>query len=76
MDTENSRRRPRRRSFLKQKALDADIQYTKPKPFFRNRLIVQLLSVAAVVLAVTIGISISYFILQILMYFCLDNYWC
>ena len=60
MDTENSRRRPRRRSFLKQKALDADIQYTQPKPFFRNRLIVQLLSVAAVVLAVTIGISIFF----------------
>ena len=37
-----------------------EIQYTQPRPFFRNRLIVQLLSVAAVVLAVTVGISIFF----------------
>lgn len=37
-----------------------EIHYTQPRPFYRNRLIVQLLSVAAVVLAVTVGVSIFF----------------
>ena len=63
MDTEKrNRRRPRPRRFFqrKQKTEGPEIQYTQPKPFFRNRLIVQLASIAAVVLAVTIGISIFF----------------
>ena len=48
MERENTRRSPRnRRTPLgKRRAPDPDIQYTQPKPFFRNRLIVQLLSIA------------------------------
>ncbi len=62
METEKvSRARPRRRPpQKKQRAPQPEIQYTQPKPFFRNRLIVQLLSIAAVVLAVTVGISIFF----------------
>lgn len=63
MNTEKiNRRKPRRRSFFRGQPTVAgdEIQYTQPKPFFRNRLIVQLVSVAAVVLAVTIGISIFF----------------
>ena len=63
MDTEKrNRRRPRPQRFFqrKQKTEGSEIQYTQPKPFFRNRLIVQLASIAAVVLAVTIGISIFF----------------
>lgn len=37
-----------------------EVHYTQPRPFYRNRLIVQLLSVAAVVLAVTVGVSIFF----------------
>ena len=61
METERTeaaprRRRPRRR----ERKPRSEIHYTQPKPFFRNRLLVQLLSVAAVVLAVTVGISIFF----------------
>lgn len=37
-----------------------EVNYTQPKPFYRKRLIMQLLSIAAVVLAITIGISIFF----------------
>ena len=62
MEMENTRRSPRNRRTPpgKRRAPDPDIQYTQPKPFFRNRLIVQLLSIAAVVLAFTIGVSIFF----------------
>lgn len=63
METENTNRpepRTRRTARSKQRRPRQEIQYTQPKPFFRNRLIVQLLSIAAVVLAVTIGISIFF----------------
>lgn len=63
METENTNRpepRARRTARSKQRRPRQEIQYTQPKPFFRNRLIVQLLSIAAVVLAVTIGISIFF----------------
>lgn len=62
METENKnavseRRRPTGR---KERKPRQEIHYTQPKPFYRKRLIVQLLSIAAVVLAVTIGISIFF----------------
>ena len=62
MENENTRRSPRngRTPPRKCRTPDPEIQYTQPKPFFRNRLIVQLLSVAAVVLAFTIGVSIFF----------------
>ena len=62
MERENTRRSPRNRRTAprKHRTPDPDIQYTQPKPFFRNRLIVQLLSIAAVVLAFTIGVSIFF----------------
>lgn len=51
------RRRPAGRTQRKPKR---EIAYTQPRHFYRNRLIVQLLSIAAVVLAVTIGVSIFF----------------
>ena len=62
MENENTRRSPRNRHTppRKRRTPDPEIQYTQPKPFFRNRLIVQLLSIAAVVLAFTIGVSIFF----------------
>ena len=62
METErtNRTRRTRRPAERKERQPRQPIQYTQPKPFFRNRLIVQLISIAAVVLAVTIGISIFF----------------
>lgn len=62
---ENERKNPapsrRRRPAAKaQKKPKPEIAYTQPRPFYRNRLIVQLLSVAAVVVAFTIGISIFF----------------
>lgn len=63
METENTNRtslRNRRKAQRKPGTPRPEIQYTPPKPFFRNRLIVQMMSIAAVVLAVTIGISIFF----------------
>lgn len=62
METEKIQRLPRARRSTKSKRQSSEqqIQYTQPKPFFRNRLIVQLLSIAAVVLALTMGISIFF----------------
>lgn len=51
------RRRPAGKASKKPRQ---EVHYTQPRPFYRNRLIVQLLSVAAVVLAVTIGVSIFF----------------
>lgn len=51
------RRRPVGKPPKKQKQ---EISYTQPRPFYRNRLIVQLISIAAVVLAVTLGISVFF----------------
>ena len=51
------RRKPGRRNHDKP---NQEINYTQPRPFYRNRLIVQLLSVAAVALALTIGMSIFF----------------
>lgn len=59
METEKSNRR-RRPVRTKRQPSEQQIQYTQPKPFFRNRLIVQLLSIAAVVLALTMGVSIFF----------------
>lgn len=61
METENNapvRRRKRRSG--KRTQPRQDIQYTQPRPFYRNRLLMQLLTVAAVVLAITIGTSIFF----------------
>ena len=56
-ESASSRRRNRTRVARKPRP---EIHYTQPKPFFRNRLLVQLLSMAAVVLAVTVGVSIFF----------------
>lgn len=51
----------RRRPTLKtEKKTKREITYTQPRPFYRNRLIVQLISIAAVVLAVTVGVSVFF----------------
>lgn len=61
METENQQVRNRsRRSRKKQSDADRPIRYTQPKPFFRKKLAVQLLTVAAVALAVAIGTSIFF----------------
>lgn len=59
METQKSERRRRPMQRTRQPS-EQQIQYTQPKPFFRNRLIVQLLSIAAVVLALTMGVSIFF----------------
>ena len=59
METERPSR-TRRPLERKERQSQQPIQYTQPKPFFKNRLIVQLISIAAVVLAVTIGVSIFF----------------
>lgn len=61
METEN--RVPRRRTSRRKgpnKETSQPIHYTQPKPFFRKRLVIQLLTVAAVVLAIAIGTSIFF----------------
>lgn len=58
--TNSTPARRRRPAGKPRKGQMPEIQYTQPRPFFRNRLIVQLLSVAAVVLAVTVGISVFF----------------
>lgn len=60
METEKTGTALRRRTNRRVKRQRPEIHYTQPKPFFRNRLIVQLLSVAAVVLAVTVGMSVFF----------------
>lgn len=63
METERKNPAPsrhRRPAAKAQKKPKPEIAYTQPRPFYRNRLIVQLLSVAAVVVAFTIGISIFF----------------
>lgn len=52
--------RSRRSASRTRRSPRQEVQYTQPKPFFRKRLIVQLLTIAAVVLAVTIGVSIFF----------------
>ena len=63
MEAENNNRtrtRNRRSSQKTQRKPQQEVQYTQPKPFFRKRLLVQLLTIAAVVLAITIGVSIFF----------------
>ena len=60
METERNEASARRRTERRARKPRPEVHYTQPKPFFRNRLVVQLLSVAAVVLAVTVGISIFF----------------
>lgn len=63
METERKNPAPSRRrrpAGKVQKKPKPEIVYTQPRPFYRNRLIVQLLSVAAVVLAFTLGVSIFF----------------
>lgn len=63
METERTNSAPTRRrrpAGKAQKKPKPEIAYTQPRPFYRNRLIVQLLSVAAVVLALTLGVSVFF----------------
>ncbi len=63
METEKNtpQRRRKRAPVQKQEPRPREeIQYTQPKPFFRKKLLVQLLTLAAVVLAVAIGVSVFF----------------
>lgn len=63
METENNRRadgKRRRTEKNTQERPQQEIQYTQPKPFFRKRLVMQMLTVAAVVLAVAVGVSVFF----------------
>lgn len=59
METENTTRR-RRRAARPRRREHQSIQYTQPKPFFRRKLMIQLLTLAAVVMAVTVGVSVFF----------------
>ncbi|MBR5570738.1 MAG: FtsQ-type POTRA domain-containing protein [Oscillospiraceae bacterium] len=63
MDT-NDRNRRRRRTAVpepkRRKRSDANVVYTEAKPFNRNRFILQLVTVAAVVIALLLGLSIFF----------------
>ena len=70
MDTKDKRRRPRptsaaaptrKRTARKERKLrDSDVVYTPPKPFKRGRFLLRLATVAAIVLAVVMGMSIFF----------------
>ena len=70
MDTKEKRRRPQsvRRSAeqgkrpvrRERKLRDSDVVYTPPKPFKRGRFLLHLVTVAAVVLAIVMGMSIFF----------------
>lgn len=69
METENNtpqRRRERRTPKNTQQRPKEEIQYTQPKPFLRKRLMIQLLTMAAVVLAVAIGVSVFFQVDEVL----------
>jgi cell division protein FtsQ len=54
---EKERRRPASR---RTKARDEDVVYTQPKPFLRNRFVLRLATVLAVVLALLFGLSLFF----------------
>lgn len=62
MNTENNtpQRRNRRSADRNKQATQEQVRYIPPKPFYRKRLVVQLLTVAAVVLALAIGVSVFF----------------
>ena len=69
MDTKNKRRGPQRvtgrpapqKPVRRQRKLrDSDVVYTPPKPFKRGRFLLHLATVAAVVLAIVLGMSIFF----------------
>ena len=70
MDTKEKRRRPQpvrrsseqgKRSVRRERKLrDSDVVYTPPKPFKRGRFLLHLVTVAAVVLAIVMGMSIFF----------------
>ena len=70
MDTKDKRRRPRTASGpavrttkpvrKERKLKDSDVVYTPPKPFKRTRFLLRLATVAAVVFAVVLGMSIFF----------------
>ena len=50
----------KRKSQEPQRSVSSDVVYLPPKPFQRNRLILQLLTVAAVVIALVLGVSVFF----------------
>jgi len=62
MDTNDRAQNNRRRGTApnRRKRSDANVVYTEAKPFNRNRFILQLITVAAVVLALLLGLSIFF----------------
>lgn len=63
METENTKEG---RTARRKKERPQQINETQPKPFIRRKLLVQLLTVAAVVLAVVIGISVFFQVDEVL----------
>lgn len=59
METKERRKAARARSHAHRKA-EQDVVYTQPKPFNRNRFLLQLATVGAVVIAVLFGMSIFF----------------
>lgn len=57
---ENERRRGRRTGEEEQKKIHPEEDYIQPKPFFRKRLLMQLLTVVAVAVAVMVGVSVFF----------------
>ncbi len=54
------RRRPRSARKKREPRPRQNIHYTQPKPFFRKKLLMQLLAVAAIALAVAVGVSVFF----------------
>lgn len=60
MDTNDKKHTNRRPSGKKRRKTDAKVVYTESKPFNRNRFILQLVTMVAVVLALLLGLSIFF----------------
>lgn len=60
MDTNDQKHTKRRPSTQTRRKSDAKVVYTEAKPFNRNRFILQLVTVVAVVLALLVGLSIFF----------------
>lgn len=58
--TDRATQRPRRNAPQQAQKVSPDVVYLAPKPFSRNRLILHLLTVVAVVVALTLGISVFF----------------
>ena len=60
MNTNDNKKRPVRKASQPKKRSQANVVYTEPKVFNRNRFLLQLLTVVAVVVALLLGLSIFF----------------